>query len=150
MRISFDLDDTLICYQPGVPAEPPAGAVWRWLGLDEPLRLGAAALLRGLSAHGHDVWVYTTSYRPPFQVRCWLRGYGVRVGRVINQHVHDRYLRRHRNDRPPSKNPRAFGIHLHVDDSEGVAIEGRQHGFRVVVIDPLDTDWTRKVLSVVG
>jgi FMN phosphatase YigB (HAD superfamily) len=76
MRISFDLDDTLICYQPGVPAEAPL-ALWpirAWLS--EPLRLGARELLRELVAQGHTVGVYTTSYRDPQKVRLWLMSYG--------------------------------------------------------------------------
>jgi hypothetical protein len=32
----------------------------------------------------------------------------------------------------PSKNPRAFGIDLHVDDSEGVKLEGKKYGFKGV------------------
>src|SRR5262249_34681987 len=40
MRISFDLDDTLICYQPGVPCEPSLPWHWRLLGGNEPLRRG--------------------------------------------------------------------------------------------------------------
>jgi hypothetical protein len=148
VRISFDLDDTLICYQPGVPCEP--GRV-PWLfrsWFNEPLRHGAVALMRELAADGWEVCVYTTSYRSPSTVRWWLWWYGVRVRLVVNQDVHDRYLRRHRDDHPPSKNPRAFGISLHVDDSEGVAIEGRQYGFAVVVVSPEDDRWTDKVRAV--
>src|SRR4051812_12292063 len=103
MRISFDLDDTLICYQDGVPREP-LGWLARRLAGDEPLRLGARELLNGLRRRGHEVWVYTTSYRDPWGVWWWLRLHGVRVGRVINQHVHDRHLRRP-GRYPPSKNP---------------------------------------------
>ena len=50
----------------------------------------------------------------------------------------------------PSKNPAAFGISLHVDDSDGVRLEGERHGFRVVVLSPDDEGWVRKVLAAVG
>ena len=149
MRISFDLDDMLICYQPHVPREPPLSWAWRLLVHDEPLRLGTRALLRELARLGHELNVYTTSYRSPRAVRGWLRGHGIRVREVINQDKHDRRLRTHPDDRPPSKNPRAFGFHLHIDDSEGVGIEGRQHGFSVVVVSPDDTRWAEKVLAAV-
>jgi hypothetical protein len=65
---------------------------------------------------------------------------------MVNQDAHDRHLRRSPQDRPPSKNPAAFGIDLHVDDSDGVRMEGEQHGFEVVVVTPDDRDWTAKVL----
>ena len=150
MRISFDLDDTLICYQPGVPLEPSLSWPWRLVVHDEPLRLGARSLMRELARLGHELNVYTTSYRSPIGVRLWLRGHGIRIREVINQDTHDRRLRIHPDDRPPSKNPRAFGFHLHIDDSEGVGIEGRQHGFRVVVISPDDPLWAEKVLAAIG
>jgi hypothetical protein len=150
MRISFDLDDTLICYQPGVPQEPPLRWPLSWLVRDEPLRAGARGLVRRLWERGHEVWIYTTSYRDPLSVRAWLWLHGVRVTRVINQAVHDRELRRHPEDSPPSKNPAAFGVSLHVDDSDGVRLEGQLHGFRVVVVSPDDADWADRVLAAVG
>jgi hypothetical protein len=61
--------------------------------------------------------------------------------------VHDATLRRTPNDYPPSKNPGAFGIDLHVDDSVGVRMEGEQHGFNVVVVSPDNESWTELVLS---
>ena len=41
MRISFDLDDTLICYEAGVASEPRLPWYLRLFISDEPLRLGA-------------------------------------------------------------------------------------------------------------
>src|SRR5262245_19530323 len=110
MRISFDLDDTLICYQQGVPREPPLPWYWRLLAGDEPLRLGSRNLMRDLSGRGWELWVYTTSHRNPSSVRRWLWFHGVAVAGVINQEVHDAHLRRSPGERPPSKNPAAFGI----------------------------------------
>jgi hypothetical protein len=151
MRISFDLDDTLICYQPDVPREPPLRWPLSWLVRDEPLRKGARGLVRRLWGCGHEVWIYTTSYRDPLSVRTWLWLHGVHVARVVNQDVHDRELRRWPGSgERPSKNPAAFGVFLHVDDSDGVRMEGERHGFRVVVVSPGDPDWTRKVLAAVG
>ncbi len=43
--------------------------------------------------------------------------------------------------------PPAFGIDLHVDDSEGVRLEGEEHGFHVVVVRPDDERWTKRVLD---
>ena len=49
--------------------------------------------------------------------------------------------------RGPSKYPPAFAIDLHVDDSEGVRLEGQRHGFAFVVVSPEDPDWTARVLD---
>ena len=145
MRISFDLDDTLICYGDGIPAEPPPGWFRRWLISPEPLRFGARSLIRRLAERGWDVWILTTSNRSPRTVRRWLRAYGIRIGRVINQTVYERHLGDSGFYNPPSKHPGLFGIDLHVDDSDGVRIEGEQHGFRVVVVSPDDEQWTETV-----
>lgn len=151
MRISFDLDDTLICYQPGVPQEPRLPWPTRWLVQDEPLRLGARDLIRWLQQSGWEVWVYTTSHRPPWGVWLWLWLHGIQVKRVINQDIHDRHFRRgHGRGGTPSKNPAAFGVALHVDDSDGVRMEGERFGFSVVVLSPTDTDWTSKVQAAAG
>jgi hypothetical protein len=146
MRISFDLDDTLICYQAGVPREPN-GVPWlfRWY-VNEPLRLGAVGLMRELSAAGHELWVYTTSHRNPTAVRRWLRFHGVRIAYVVNQSRHERTI----GCRGPSKDPGRFRIDLHVDDSWGVWLEGRRHWFRVAVVVPHDPDWTAKVRAAVA
>jgi hypothetical protein len=36
---------------------------------------------------------------------------------------------------------------LHVDDSDGVRVEGERHAFQVVVVNPNDTSWVEKVLA---
>ena len=146
MRISFDLDDTLICYQAGVPQEPRLSWFVRLFVNDEPLRMGTSELIRQLRQRGWEVWVYTTSNRSPAAVRRWFRCHGVRIDGMVNQDVHDLHLRRSPLDRPPSKNPAAFDIDLHVDDSDGVRMEGEQHGFEVVVVTPDDRDWITHVL----
>ena len=91
MRISFDLDDTLICYQPGVRQEPNRVPWWLRWWVNEPLRLGAVDLMRDLAATGHELWVYTTSYRDPAAVRWWFWWYGVKIRYVVNQSRHERF-----------------------------------------------------------
>jgi len=147
--ISFDLDDTLICYQPSVPCEPNR-VPWllrHWFG--EPLRLGTASLLRELASRGMQTWVVTTSYRSPAYIRWFFRFYGIRLAGVVNQEVYDRRVTRY-FDRPPSKYPPAFGIDLHIDDSQGVEMEGQDHGFNVVVVKPDDDRWAEKVLAAIA
>ena len=49
--------------------------------------------------------------------------------------------------RPAGKNSRKFNVDLHVDNLPGVAQEGEECGVNVLVIDPEDKDWTKKVLD---
>jgi len=150
MRISFDVDDTLVLR--GIDAQPERGRfpvfIHRWLG--EPLRLGACSLVRELRRRGCSIWIYTSSGRTPFEIRFWLFLHGIRVDGVVNEERHRRELAGRTFSRLPSKYPPAFGIDLHVDDSEGVRMEGDEHGFRVVVVSPDDEHWTQRVLDAVG
>ncbi|AKA81000.1 hypothetical protein VO64_0454 [Pseudomonas synxantha] len=76
--------------------------------------------------------------------------YGIRVDGVVNSTLHNDALSAHGLANTPSKFPPAFDIDLHVDDSEGVRIEGHDHGFRVVVVDPQDEQWAQRVLDAVA
>ncbi|HKS11515.1 MAG TPA: hypothetical protein VJS90_00610 [Pseudomonas sp.] len=147
VRISFDIDDTLACqlYHSDVEHSRLPGFVHRWLG--EPLRQGTRSLIRDLRRQGCSIWIYTSSGRTPSYIRRWLLLYGIRVDGVVNSDRHYHGLKGHGLSNPPSKFPPAFDIDLHVDDSEGVGIEGADHGFRVVVVNPEDENWTRKVLD---
>jgi hypothetical protein len=143
MRISFDLDNTIVC-GPAVPREflTPWWLAWY---CREPVRLGTQGLMRALALRSCDLWVYTTSFRSPAYIRTWFRSFGVSLGGVINQERHLAAV----GEQGPSKLPSAFGIDLHIDDSEGVAIEGRRHGFEVMVVRPEDLDWADRIVAAV-
>lgn len=143
MRISFDIDDTLVCGS-DVPSEQHVARWRRWL-YRESIRRGTHALMSELAVQGHELWIYTTSFRSARYLHGWFAAFGVTLSGVVNQSRHDREVGR----RGPSKLPSAFGIDLHVDDSEGVAEEGRRHGFDVIVIAPKDVQWTARVLEAV-
>lgn len=147
IRISFDIDDTLACLPHHSPAEDSKlpDFVHRWLG--EPLRSGTRSLIRDLRRQGCSIWIYTSSGRTPSYIRRWLMLYGIRVDGVVNSDRHNHALTEHAFEKMPSKFPPAFDIDLHVDDSDGVRIEGDDHGFRVVVICPKDKRWAQKVLA---
>jgi hypothetical protein len=155
MRVAFDLDDTLIPCARHFPVERPT-LLARCLGC-EPLRAGTVALCRQLRARGCELWVYTTSCRNPWSVRLQFLSYRLRLGGVVNYDRHRRWLDRLRGERNPgwpdpagcSKFPPAFGVHLLVDDSEGVVLEGQRFGFRVLHVRQ-DPDWADAVLAAVG
>lgn len=147
IRISFDIDDTLACqlHHSAVEQSRLPACVHRWLG--EPLRIGTISLTRELRRQGCSIWVYTSSGRTPSYIRRWLMLYGIRVDGVVNSVRHNHALTAHGLSHSPSKFPPAFDIDLHVDDSEGVRIEGCDHGFRVVVVRPDDENWAQRVLT---
>lgn len=150
VRISFDIDDTLACQAEHSAAEHSRlpNFVHRWLG--EPLRVGTRALTRELRRQNCSVWVYTSSGRTPAYIRRWLMLYGIHVDGVVNSVRHSEALAERGLVNSPSKLPSAFDIDLHVDDSEGVRLEGHDHGFRVVVVRPDDENWAQQVLQAVG
>jgi hypothetical protein len=149
MRISFDVDDTLVC-GPQVPTEQFV-PWWRRCWYPELLRHGTRDLMRELLARRCRLWIYTTSYRSLHYLRRWFANFGIPLEGVVNQYRHERVIQRSADlaYHCPSKYPPAFGIDLHVDDSEGVALEGKQHHFRVLVVSPDDPDWTTRVLEAV-
>lgn len=149
IRVSFDVDDTLVCHGRSAPIEASRlpDIIHRWFG--EPLRHGTGSLVRELRRRGCSVWIYTTSGRTPFYIRRWLLLHGIRVDGVVNSERHRAGLAVYGFSRLPSKFPPAFGIDLHVDDSDGVRMEGDAHGFRVVVVRPDDEHWTARVLDAV-
>jgi hypothetical protein len=149
IRISFDIDDTLVCHPNAAAADNGLlpGFLHRRLG--EPLRRGTCALIRELRRRKCSIWIYTSSGRTPQQIRSWLWTHGIRIDGVVNCERHHQELAGHRLSCLPSKYPPAFGIDLHVDDSLGVKMEGDTHGFRVVLVRPDDKLWTQQVLDAV-
>jgi hypothetical protein len=144
--IAFDLDDTLIPCLEGFPTET-LGFWARRLGA-ERLRLGTPTLIRTLIFQGWDVWVYTTSFRSPFAIRCLFLAHGIRLRGIVNQARHHRVVTRSgQPDQVCSKYPPAFGIDVLVDESEGVAIEARRFGFSVIRVLPDDPRWADRLLD---
>ncbi len=151
MRIAFDLDDTIIPGRIPFPVYPrPRNPIRRWL-CREPLRVDCVELINELRADGHEVWVYTTSYRDPFWTKLMFWAYGTRVGRVINNSEHDRMMEKmgHAYSRC-TKFPPAFGIDLLIDECGGVLLESQEYGFEIVQVLPDDLDWAEKIRQRVG
>lgn len=146
MIISFDLDDTLIPSTKTFPIEKQMG-ILKALGT-EKLRQGTVEIFKQLKSDGHEIYIYTTSFRNKWKVLLTFMLYGVPVDRFINQAHHLKEAKNH--GRTCSKYPPAFGIDIHVDDSEGVRIEGERHNFRTIIIKDTDRDWSSTVLSALG
>ncbi|WBA40252.1 hypothetical protein [Hymenobacter canadensis] len=140
MRLAFDLDNTLIRNNYPFPLEQPRWPLLARLLGAEGLRQGVMELVAYCRAQGWEVWVYTTSYRSVWHIRRLFWLHGIRLDGVVNQPRHNREVRAQCSKHPPT-----FGLDLLVDDSEGVRLEGERHGFRVVVVQPKDMQWTTAV-----
>ncbi len=143
MNISFDLDSTLI----------PNGNEFtvayksRIAGLFgiENIRKDAPKLIAELQHKGHDIHIYTTSYRSERKIRLYLKYYGIKVCKVINQIENRKVLKEH--NKYSSKYPPAFGFDVHIDDLEGVGIESETHNFKTIIIKPTNEKWAEKVIK---
>ncbi len=143
MIISFDIDDTLISHANEFPVESPT-LISRILKTEE-IRKGTIELFQKLKAEKHEIWIYTTSFRSPLKMRTTFLAYGLYPTKFINEKQNRKALRK--ANCTASKNPNLFGIDLHVDDSEGVKMEGERYEFKTVIIKPNDKSWISKVLS---
>jgi uncharacterized HAD superfamily protein len=132
MRISFDLDDTLILYSDPLSNE-------RLLN-GEILRKGTISLLQEL-AKEHELWIYTTSFRSPWRTKLYFWLKGIKIHQVINKNIHDKIIQSYSFSRTPTKLPSHFDIDIHIDDADGVVREGEEFGFDVIQIKPHQKDW---------
>jgi len=141
--ISFDIDNTLIPYSEEFSVEK-VGPLWNLLK-PEKLRKGCKELFLDLQARDHKIWIYTTSFRSVLSLRKTFAAHGLYPEKFINQTINQKKLNAAKCK--ASKNPKLFGIDLHIDDSPGVGIEGERLHFEVLIVDPFDVDWTEKVLA---
>ena len=146
MRISFDLDDTLILTGENCLYENPLKFPF-YLFYKERLRKGMVELYKELTDLGCDICVYTTSERSVEYIKRLFKLHGIKLHNIINQKIHQDIVQRGRREIMPSKVPSRFGIDLHVDDDFSVKQNGIQHGFNVLIIDKSDPEWDRKVLN---
>ncbi len=146
MIISFDIDNTLIPYLDEFEVE--ARTTLSKLFGGEPIRRGTIQLFQELETRGHSIWIYTTSFRSPFNLRKTFRCYGLNPSRIINEKINQKVLKR--DHCRSSKNPKLFGIDIHIDDSRGVEIEGKRYGFDTIIIETSDKDWVSTVLEQIN
>lgn len=147
MIISFDIDNTLIPYSDEFETEQRT-FFSKLLGA-EPIRKGSVQLFKTLENKGHQIWIYTTSYRSPRSLKKTFKCYGLNPSRIINESINRKLL--DSKNCTASKNPKLFGIDLHIDDSKGVEQEGLKYGFKTIIVHPNDTGWVNKItLAVEG
>ena len=149
MRISFDLDDTLIPTASLSALEPLRFAAMAQAVGVERLRAGTRAAFAALRERGHSLWIYSSSLRSRQRVALLFRWHGLRVDGIVTFDRHTQALTQHRLASSPTKFPPAFGIDLHIDDAEGVRLEGERHGFRVLVVSPDDREWVAGLLAAI-
>lgn len=143
MKISFDLDDTII---PGMKVfeTEPQSLLHKVFGI-EKVRKGTIILFKELKKANHSVGIYTTSYRSKSKINLTFLLYGFSVDFIINQPIHQKEIKTLGVN--STKYPPAFGIDLHVDDSKGLEIEGGKHHFKTKIINEDDTDWVRTIIE---
>ena len=141
MIISFDIDNTLIPYSNEFEVEKKT-LLSKLLGA-EPLRKGTVDLFHELEKNGHEIWIYTTSFRSPMKLKRTFKSYGLHPSKMINEKINQKQLRQ--NNCTASKNPRLFGIDIHIDDSKGVGMEGEKYNFKTIIIDTNDIGWVDKI-----
>ncbi|MEN8908144.1 MAG: HAD family hydrolase [Clostridiales bacterium] len=146
MKISFDLDDTLILSEKGSLYETqlkfPFNIIFK-----ERLRKGIIDLCEELKLLGYSISVYTTSDRSIKYIKKLFALNKIKLDKIINQKEHERVVQARRKEIMPSKVPSRFGIDLHVDDDISVKQNGVQYGFNVLIINKNDNDWWKKVFS---
>jgi len=148
--ITFDIDDTIRLHGSSQPSEHPTISWASRIFYREPIRIGFVQVCNDLRTLGCRIGIYTTSSRSVGYIRRWMGCYGLKPDIIINSAIHETAIAgRYRHDRPPSKHPGLFGIDLHIDDSDGVAIEAKKFGFRALVISPDDMHWGASILDAV-
>ena len=115
MKISFDLDDTLIPSGKATFTTEKQSIIHRILGI-ETLRKETVVLWKSLQESGHKVGIYTTSYRSKSKIKLFLYSYGISPDFIINEHQNRKEL--NHLQLSCSKYPPAFEIDLHIDDAE--------------------------------
>ena len=136
MKISFDIDNTLIPYSDEFEVHKVSSVLN--LIASEKLRIGTKELFNSFQNNNHEIWIYTTSFRPIWKLKLIFAKYGLFPSGFINQDINQIQLKGHGIS--ASKNPNIFGIDLHIDDSPGVRIEGGKFGFETLIIELNDVE----------
>ncbi|WP_228388515.1 hypothetical protein [Chryseobacterium sp. CBo1] len=90
MKISFDLDDTIISTKFSLEKE----SLWSKIIRSERIRVGTISLFKQLREQKHEIYIYTTSYRSKIKIKLMFLSYGIPIDFVVNQQLHEKELRK--------------------------------------------------------
>ncbi len=141
MRISFDLDQTLLTATNEFPTEKQN--LFQKVLRFEPLRLGTINLMKEILEKGHEIWIYTCSSRPKHYVYELFIRHGIEISGIINRKKHVTNLSVEK--RTLAKFPPAFGIEIHIDNSDNVKIYSGIFGFNAIIVKPENENWTQVI-----
>lgn len=88
MRISFDLDDTLILKSVEGPCEEALPPRRRGEAIEERLRQGTRELLSALHDKGWEILIYSNSYRGKTELTSWFSSQSMKPGRIAISQRH--------------------------------------------------------------
>ncbi len=145
MRISFDLDDTIISTS---KFSLEKESVWSKIIKAERIRLGTVTLFKKLRSENHQIYIYTTSYRSKIKIKLMFLSYGIPVSFVINQQLHNKRVKK--KGKNISKFPPEFNIDVHIDDSFGVEMEGQRFGFKTIIVSTNNINWVNFILKEIN
>ena len=143
MIISFDLDNTLIPYHEEFTVYDKT--FLHKITNTESIRIGTKTIFNELKNRDCEIWIYTTSYRSIFTIKKIFWFHGLKPKKIINETVNQKKLKS--INCKASKNPKAFGIDIHIDDSLGVKMEGEKLGFKTIILKTIDYDWVNTILT---
>jgi len=141
MKISFDLDDTIISTKFSLEKE----SLWSKIIRSERIRVGTIILFKQLREQKHEIYIYTTSYRSKIKIKLMFLSYGIPIDFVVNQQLHEKRVKK--RGKNVSKFPPEFDIDIHIDDSLGVQMEGKKFGFETIIVSVDDENWTNNILK---
>lgn len=144
MRISFDLDETLFVNPRTMDTEPELKFPWNLL-FKEKLRKGSVSLFKEIRERGHEIYIYTTSFRTTGYIRSYFKRYGLTLDRIINGDIHKKEVQRDRKQIMPSKYPPQYQIDLHIDDDKSLKANADHLGFSVLLLKESDKEWLCKI-----
>ena len=147
MKISFDLDDTLIPYSANDFPTEKRNILHKIMGI-EPIRRNTKQLFQTLKRQNHQVGIYTTSYRSVVEIQIWCWSYGIFPDFIINEYKNRKALKK--LSFSTAKHPPSFQIHWHIDDSEGVKLEGQKFNFQTIIVAKSDQNWIQTILKKIG
>ncbi|MDR6240771.1 HAD family hydrolase [Aureibacter tunicatorum] len=143
MRVSFDLDGTLIPLSFVFPTYSRS-ILHKVLGI-EPMRAGFMDVYYFLKANNCQVGIYTTSYRSQMKIYCWMLAYGLKPDFIINEKLNRKTL--YEKGLGISKYPPAFEIDVHIDDQKGVMMESDKYDFKILLLDEKESKWKQVVID---